>query len=353
MTLAIISLKDHPDIHLFFSGFHIVATDIRYTVGGKSTKYWTSVGTVGPIRRGCFGKGCLQERGMLEEIHCGTARELIEQLSPLNEDRWPRGEYVFRGQPCAGYVLAPAAHRTKGTFTAQQMWRTKDNVAGDDQVFFEVTVLQEFLKACDGSGISVPGDSPEMRVLLDEPDRFQKHPREWPPQELFTVLATAQHHGAPTCLLDWTRRSYVAAYFAASGALSSPSPIKSGLLAVWALRVAQHKSWDELSLIEMPGGTSANLAAQAGVFTVTGINAPRGSSFESTALEYQSDALRQGPYGHSGVVKMTLPVAEAAELLDLCADFGVTGSVLFPGYEGAARQVNDFANARIRRRDEL
>lgn len=31
---AIISLKDHPDIRQCFAGFHIEATDIKYTVGG-------------------------------------------------------------------------------------------------------------------------------------------------------------------------------------------------------------------------------------------------------------------------------------------------------------------------------
>ncbi|CAB3916208.1 hypothetical protein LMG1861_05097 [Achromobacter piechaudii] len=31
---AIVSLNDHPDIRRAFDGFHIEATDIRYTVGG-------------------------------------------------------------------------------------------------------------------------------------------------------------------------------------------------------------------------------------------------------------------------------------------------------------------------------
>ena len=31
---AIISLNDHPDIREVFAGFHMEATDIKYTVGG-------------------------------------------------------------------------------------------------------------------------------------------------------------------------------------------------------------------------------------------------------------------------------------------------------------------------------
>lgn len=93
----------------------------------------------------------------------------------------------------------------------------------------------------------------------------------------------------------------------------------------------------------MPGGTSANLAAQAGVFTVSGIKATRDEHFESTALEHQADVYRHQTGAYPGLVKMNLPIKQAGELLSLCADLGVKGSVLFPGYEGAAREVNDYA----------
>ncbi|MDN3559795.1 FRG domain-containing protein [Vreelandella neptunia] len=274
-----------------------------------------------------------------------TARELIDYLSPLDTERWPRGHYVFRGQPCASYGLAPAAYRTKGVFTATSMFRLLGVVSGDEQVFFEVQVLTTFLKACDGAGIQVTGDSPELRKVLAEPDYYFKKPSEWPPEAIFSVLATAQHHGAPTCLLDWTRRSFVAAYFAAAGALRNAD--QPSHLAVWALSIHHRGSWRDLSFVEMPGGTSANLAAQAGVFTVSGIKATRGEHFESTALEHQDDVYRHQTGAYPGLVKLTLTIEEAGKLLHLCADLGVKGSVLFPGYEGAAREVNDYAYANL------
>lgn len=288
---------------------------------------------------------------MYQEQHFETARDLIDYLSPLDSDRWPRGRYVFRGQPCANYGLAPAAYRTKGFFTAISMWRRLGSVQGDQQVFFEVQALKIFLEACDGSGIQVIGDSPQFREFLEAPDYFYKRPQEWPLPEIFPVLATAQHHGVPTCLLDWTRRSFVAAYFAAAGALRNPD--NPGHLAVWALSIHHRASWEGLSFVEMPGGTSANLAAQAGVFTVSGIKATRGEHFESTALEYQEDVYRHQTKEYPGLVKMVLPSQEAGELLRLCADLGVKGSVLFPGYEGAAREVNDYAYANLSRGDDF
>lgn len=285
---------------------------------------------------------------MYQLKECETARELIDYLSPLNRERWPREQYVFRGQPCASYSLAPAAYRSKGLFTATAMFEHAGGVDGNGQIFFEVEMLKTFLEACDGSGIQVTGDSTDLRQLLVSPDYYYKRPMEWPPAELFPVLATAQHHGAPTCLLDWTRRSYVAAYFAAAGALREQND--SSHLAVWALCIFRRLDWEDLSFVEMPGGTSANLAAQAGVFTVSGIKATKGQHFESTAIEHQPDVYRfESNDARPGLVKITLPASEAANLLEYCADFGVKGSVLFPGYEGAAREVNDYAHAYLAR----
>lgn len=285
---------------------------------------------------------------MYQQKDFDTARELIDYLSPMNHDRWPRGEYVFRGQPCASYGLAPAAYRTKSFFTPTTMLGHLGGVQGDGQVFFEVQVLIVFLEACDGAGIQVTGDTAELRRLLAEPSYYISRPSEWPPETVFPVLATAQHHGVPTCLLDWSRRAFVAAYFAASGAIRNGS--KSTHLAVWALRIFGHEDWKNIALVEMPGGTSANLAAQAGVFTVSGINAGRGERFESLALEYEQDVYKRHTEDEPGLVKLTLPIEEAARLLYLCDDLGVKGSVLFPGYEGAAREVNDYAYANLTKR---
>ncbi len=217
---------------------------------------------------------------------------------------------------------------------------------GERQVLFELQLLRAFIRACDAAGIPIPGDSEQLRNELRGLKwelAFTRDERNWPPKVVHPVLATAQHHGVPTCLLDWTRRSYVACYFAASAVMHTPA--QSGSLAIWALNREKLDDWGAVKLLEMPGATSANLAAQDGVFTVSTLEATMGGGLESTTVEnlLAYDDTDEDP--NPLLWKFTLPSSQAPELLSLCADFGVKGSTLFPGYEGVAREIRDKAFA--------
>ncbi|MFJ5538178.1 FRG domain-containing protein [Vreelandella titanicae] len=285
----------------------------------------------------------------IHEEEFENALELINFLSPLNKTQWSRS-HIFRGQPCASFVLAPSALRTKGAMAAEQI--VGRNLGGDiRQAHYELSLLDAFMKGCDASGIAVPSDSVAIRDRIKELSfqdalaAFQKDDFEWPVEELLPLLATAQHHGVPTCLLDWTKRSYVAAYFACSAALEAMHFVTlSGRLAVWALDISDSRSWESVKYLEMPGSASANLAAQAGVFTVTTLAASYGGGQESVSLENLSDIQRSSAE-KPVLTKCTLPITEAPKLLSLCDEFGVKGSTLFPGYEGVAREVRDRAFA--------
>jgi hypothetical protein len=87
------------------------------------------------------------------------------------------------------------------------------------QVLSEWLWLRIFSDHCDSIGLAIPNDSPEFREqFLNQgaPGLNQAffNAGIWPPRELFELMALAQHHRLPTRLLDWSRRSYVAAYFA-------------------------------------------------------------------------------------------------------------------------------------------
>ncbi|CAH1042386.1 FRG domain-containing protein [Halomonas sp. TD01] len=272
-----------------------------------------------------------------QEYTFTTARKFLDYLNPLETDRWNPDIHIFRGQPDVNFNLVPSAHRLEGDITASNFYGDHD-INPDQQLTFERTVLLAFLESCDKAGLQVPGDSVSVRRLLSQ--QTLAATRDWPPTEVYQVLAFAQHHGVPTCLLDWTRSPYVAAYFAASSALSNLKEELEGYLAVWALS----SRCREVEVIKTPGGVSPYLAAQSGLFTVSRITGSGTGNdvFMASTLDGSADRLT-GPDAPFHLQRLRLPKSEAPQLLSGCALLGVTGSVLFPGYEGIAKGVTDWA----------
>lgn len=282
------------------------------------------------------------------EMPFETARELLEYVSPLNSV-WDKARYIFRGQPSADYKLIPSVCRTgEGSFAHGAPRRMFDKSSAN-QIGFELEILRKFLDGCDSSGLPVPGYSEQLKRKFSEfPFLFPESFLPWPPEQLFEIMAVAQHYDVPTRLLDWTERSYVACYFAASSAnfeLDSHTHLPK--IAVWALDTTYHDGWETVKIIRTPGGTSRNQAAQSGLFTthnVTryGIN----DEYQSEALDDVKEIYCRGRSSRP-LIKTTLPVTEGPELLELLSKLGVDGSTLFPGYHGVAKMVRDWANVEV------
>lgn len=276
-----------------------------------------------------------------------TARQLLDYVSPLNTI-WEEGRYIFRGQPSDLYKLIPSVCRNgEGSFAYGSPARVFDK-SSSGQVEFELKILKRFLEGCDRAGLSVPGYSEQIKRLLSDnslnlPDSFLP----WPPQQLYEIMAVAQHYDVPTRLLDWTERSFVACYFAAASANFELGTMNVPKIAVWALDTTYHDSWETVKIIRTPGGTSKNQAAQSGLFTTHNVTE------HGVKDEYQPEALDEVNEILSvsrslrPLIKMTLPVSEAPELLELCSKLGVDGATLFPGHHGVAKMVRDWANIEV------
>ena len=308
----------------------------------------------------------------IEVIPASTAAEFWSLLSPERPLFPSPCNLLYRGQADQGWNLMPSILR-KGI-----------SAASDMQVFKEWAYLETFVRQCDSIGLAIPNDSPAFR------ERFLNQnspagPRgawiktsAWPPPEMHAVLALGQHHRLPTRLLDWSTRSYVAAYFAISDALAQKASktkytcpncglnawakpdaalICGGCyyggdgkicvmktdesadrLAVWILDIERISLFRELKVVTVPGGNNANLAAQSGRFTLLAQKGGRARPLEGEiALDLYFIAQPLPP----PLKKVTLPITEAPAALKLCYLYGVTGATMFPDYGGATRATED------------
>ncbi|PWY43395.1 FRG domain-containing protein [Pseudomonas sp. RW405] len=270
-----------------------------------------------------------------------TAEEFLEMLSPMSAT-WDQGTYVFRGQCDANFGLTPSVFRDS-KITPVRRFMAGDAVTMIEQVWHEVELLRSFLGSCNVSGLKVPGYTHALHEQINRnKSDLTNVPSLWPPRDFYEVLAVAQHHGLPTRLLDWTRRSYVAAYFAGSSALEQEDVPE--YIAVWALNIAKSHEWDSVAVVDMPGGTSINLAAQSGLFTLPITMIGGEQPFTARPLEQVPEIYEHNPYGLP-LIRYKLPYRQVPRLLELCNRFGVSGATLFPGYEGVARHVKDLGRS--------
>lgn len=288
-------------------------------------------------------------------IHCDAADQWLNEISPL-ASRFRESDpnqWIFRGQRDAEWRLRPTAFREE-SWSAIPIYRNDwANMEDRHQRLMERDVVLHFFRLSDMAGLPLPEDSPRVRRLLgfDNLTADAEYERTWPPRELWSLIALAQHYGVPTRLLDWSHSAWTAAYFAAAdAAVHDRHPIPARL-AVWAYSRPIHaiqtyiernyrKGKGEVHIITAPYASNPNLAAQRGahmLYVRTAI--PEGladrpcfdEELKRIAEDYEKEAL----------LLFTLPTEEASRALRLLAKAGVTAATLFPGYAGVVQEMRE------------
>ncbi|WP_316224968.1 MULTISPECIES: terminase gpA endonuclease subunit [unclassified Bradyrhizobium] len=271
----------------------------------------------------------------IDIIDCATLDEFWETMSPIGARFGGQHDrFIFRGQAKSEWLLVPKVFRKS---EIDKYKRGMMSTLGDHpgQFFFEWSLLQGFIRYCDATGLSVPGDSMEFRAYFDQNNITNIHGitnNDWPHDRVVPLMGMAQHHGIPTRLLDWSSNPYVACYHAAASVVIDRDRDKVSpqeRIALFALDLNTLPRISGLKHRTVPGSTSVNLYSQAGSFLLVDNSGYRGEPFTPDV----SVESKLGP--HSDLLKkLTLPTTFAGDLLLRCHRFGVSAASIFPGYDG-------------------
>ena len=288
-------------------------------------------------------------------VNCDDVDDFLRKIYPssgMGNDEHKR--WIFRGQP-AKLDLIPSALRGDALSILTRWFYYKPSPA--NQISLELRALKSFVDAADRQGIVVPGDTREFRKnwINDQFIRSVNFVKTsdlgfWPDKDGIHVLTFAQQSGLPTRLLDWTKRSYIAAYFAATGTAKkaiydqNESEVCADM-AVWAFSdefLSKYKD-PEIEIVDVPTGLNQNLVLQRGCFTLVKTRLddedPKEFSFEEAA------SLNDRKYG--GIYplrKYILVSGQRKRLLKTLSECeGIDGASMFSGIDGAMKYIKEKA----------
>lgn len=289
------------------------------------------------------------------DIECESAAEFLSVLDPM---LGPFAQpvhltmYIFRGVASARHALLPSAYRPPSTIYHGAEWVHPPFATIGEQCAAEIETLQKFFEIAARQGVHLPEDSQLLRSELESWSGRLFHatrdaPVYWPPSNLLSLIALAQHFGVPTRALDWTWSSLTAAYFAVSDPADNDDHLVVWIFSYLAEileRIASLPPWKPrpLLLFTAPGAENDNLRAQRGMFMaevhrIDDKAAPFVVRSYDELLDESVPPSKRLPTAY----RVLVPCKEASQIRWLLSAAGVTAGRLFPGLWGVAREFRE------------
>nr|WP_321509106.1 FRG domain-containing protein [uncultured Hyphomonas sp.] len=318
-------------------------------------------------------------------LEATSAADFISKLSSFStgqEKYWRKN--MFRGHASTGWSLTPSAFRNVGQESLKKIWKNyhvhlpKEHTAFEHIDMLELNAVALFYSQADRQGLPLPQLSAKLHMALTQnPAHMHKahiiENTDWPQIDLWPVYALAQHYGIPTRLLDWSADPYVAAYFAATGALELADEDD---FCVWTLsetvlsrlEPCYDHEWNKIRIpkeeasktgvyvVDAPKYANPNLYAQKGRFTLSVRSSAVGKTplapLDLQLIELIQD-LKKHPIVAEGAPEVTSAIEKgraplgvvvakkkhASEILDLLRQMDYSHTRIFPGYDGCAKEV--------------
>lgn len=272
------------------------------------------------------------------DTQLASAEEVLEALRP-GHGLWEGApeDWLYRGQADSVWELQPTGVRDPDAYT--KVGIALSDTARSQSAYWQRAqqqkdMLEVFRDRLNASGIAMPLEAPALTSW----DQGSVHVDGLPLKSGYPLLALAQHVGLPTTMLDWTRRGWVALYFAVADAASrvaaervDPTKSAPSFFAIWALKKRAFDGRDtnifEALLYQPPSSSNANLHAQSGLV--------------SMSLDEDTPSLERQFAGRDFIKRVVAPTSVAPKLLRLLHLEDVDGASMFPGPYGVVNAMKE------------